>query len=74
MLLKQYELQEVIENGHRSVDKEVLSDFCDGEFVRNHELCSKNQQTLQLALYFDELEVSNPLGSRRGKHKLGIYS
>lgn len=69
-MLKQHELQQAILHGHQSVDEEVISDFCDGEFIRNHEAC-KNHETLQLALYFDELEVSNPLGSRRGKHKLG---
>lgn len=26
---------------------------------------------LLLSFYYDELEVANPLGSRRGKHKLG---
>jgi len=70
VLLKQHELQQAILRGHLSVDAEILSDFCDSEFVKYHEVC-KNRATLQLALYFDELEVSNPLGSRRGKHKLG---
>ena len=39
--------------------------------VRNHPLVKKNQETLQLAFYFDDLEVANPLGSKRGKYKLG---
>ena len=29
------------------------------------------EPTLFLALYHDDLEVANPLGSRRGVHKLG---
>lgn len=28
---------------------------------------------LQLVLYYDEVEVTNSLGSSRGKHKLGKY-
>ena len=33
--------------------------------------CSaKTQPTLQLLVYFDEVEVYNPLGSRANKHKL----
>ena len=27
---------------------------------------------LQINLYYDELELCNPLGSRRKKHKIGI--
>ena len=32
----------------------------------------KIQKTIILAFYYDELEVANPLGSKRGKHKLGL--
>ena len=49
----------------------MLCDFCDGEFLRNHPLVNKNKDTLLLAFYFDDLETANPLGSRRGKYKLG---
>lgn len=49
----------------------VLHDFCDGEFVRTHPLVKQNSETLLLELYFDDLEIANPLGSRRGKYKLG---
>ena len=46
----------------------VLRDYCDGEFARK---VSADETTLLLAFYHDELEIANPLGSRRGKHKLG---
>ena len=49
----------------------MLNDFCDGEFIKNHPLVTKNPETLILAFYFADLETANPLGSRRGKHKLG---
>ena len=64
------EVQEEIESGH-CCSEGILSDFCDGEFVMNHPLVQQHPYTLLLAFYFDELETSNPLGSRRGKHKLG---
>ena len=37
---------------------------------------SNDHTALQITLYYDELEVCNPLGSRRKKHKLGwlVYS
>lgn len=64
------EIRELVENGH-CAPPGVLRDFCDGEFVRNHPLAEQNPEALLLALYFDDLEIANPLGSRRGKHKLG---
>ena len=69
VLLKRQDVLDEIEKCHNSKDP-LISDFCDGKFVQNHPLC-KDKKSLQLALYFDELEVANPLGSKRGKHKLG---
>ena len=51
-------------------DDGVFRDFCDGTFVKNHPGI-QHTDALLLSLYFDELEVANPLGSKRGKHKLG---
>ena len=56
-------------NSHRSTAG-VLRDFCDGDYARSHPILSQ-KQSLLLSLYYDELEVANPLGSKRGKHKLG---
>lgn len=64
------EIRDEIEYGHEA-PAGVLCDFCDGEFVRNHPLVKANPKALLLALYYDDLEMANPLGSRRGKHKLG---
>lgn len=50
---------------------EVLQDVRDARFVQTHPMFSQDQQTLLLALYYDDAKVANPLGSRRGKHKLG---
>lgn len=38
---------------------------------RNHPLFSRDPTALQLFLYYDEVELANPLGSKTGKHKLG---
>lgn len=65
------EIRNEVEHGHLA-SAGVLRDFCDGEFVRNIPLVEENSETLLLALYFDDLEIANPLGSRRGKHKLGM--
>ena len=54
----------------------MLGDFCDGSLFKNHSLFSNNDCNekllyLQFIIYYDDVIV-NPLGSRRGKYKLGI--
>ena len=66
-LLRREDVQEEIET-ERSSEGGILRDFCDGSFVRN---LATGECTLFLALYHDDLEVANPLGSKRGVHKLG---
>ena len=50
---------------------ENLEDICDGSLLKSHELFSQNPLALQLILYYDDVEVCNPLGSYRSVHKLG---
>lgn len=57
---------------HRQTSTNVLSDYCDGKCCREHPLFSTDPVALQLILYYDELELCNPLGSRRKKHKIGL--
>ena len=40
-------------------------------FRSNDALARQSQEVILLAFYFDELEEADPLGSKRGKHKLG---
>ena len=61
-----------IEVGHVSHDN-VLRDFCDGRQCKTHPLFSTNNMAIQICLYFDEFEVVNPLGSKRGIHKVGAF-
>ena len=48
-----------------------LHDFSDGSFFKEHPLFSVDPHALQIVVYYDEVEPANPLGSYRGKHKLG---
>ena len=57
---------------HRQTSTKLLSDYCDGKFFDQHPLFSADPVALQLILYYDELELCNPLGSRRKKHKIGV--
>ena len=58
-------------NGHKSRDG-FLHDYCDGRMHATHPLFSTKKGSLEIFLYYDDVEVCNPLGSRRTKHKLGI--
>ena len=60
-----------VENSHAR-DDDFLSDVCDTDYFKDHPLFGVDPYALQLLLYFDELEVCNPLGSRANKHKLGM--
>ena len=61
-----------IQKGHEQTDPEFLQDFCDSQKAKEHPLFSKHPCSLQIMLYFDEVELCNPLGSFRKKHKLGM--
>ena len=56
--------------GHARTD-EIMEDFCDSPKAKQHPLFSKLRNALQIILYFDEVELCNPLGAFRKKHKLG---
>lgn len=48
--------------------------ICDGYFIRSHSLFSTERHVIQIQLFYDDFEVANPVGSKRGIHKLGaIY-
>lgn len=62
-----------VNNLHNSSNGTTLEDFCDGSFVKNHALFQANPHALQIIIYYDDIEVGNPLGSKSGNHKLGKY-
>lgn len=57
-------------NGHKQ-DDDLLGDYCDGSVYKSHPLFSSDPTALQIIIYYDDVEVCNPLGSRAKKHKLG---
>lgn len=60
-----------MESGHLVRKPGVLRDYCDGETYEQHPLFSIHFEALQILFYYDDLEVCNPLGSKKKKHKLG---
>ena len=53
--------------GHQRDDE----DFCDTLHAKAHPIFGRDKTALQLMLFYDELEVCNPIGSSRKKHKIG---
>jgi hypothetical protein len=61
-----------IDNHHRS-DDSMIRDICDGDYIKNHPIFSRNHRALQILLYTDELEIVNPLGTHVKKHKITLF-
>ena len=55
---------------HHSTDG-VLRDFCDAHFIKAHPVFTTHPDALQFILFYDDIEVANPLGAKAGLHKLG---
>lgn len=47
-----------------------MHNFCDGSQFLSHPLFKTFPQALQIQLYFDDLETTNPLGSKTKIHKM----
>ena len=62
-----------VTKSHFQPNDNLLGDFCDGSLYKEHPLFASNDGTLhlQFIVYYDDVEVANPLGSSKGKHKLG---
>lgn len=48
-----------------------LEDFCDGLMLKEHPLFGQDKDAIQIFLYYDDVEMCNPLGSKKTVHKLG---
>lgn len=49
----------------------IMRDYCDAQHFLNHPIFSEDNKALQIQLYYDEIDVCNPIGSKSGVHKLG---
>ena len=71
VMLNFYTLTVQIQSCHKRSDG-LMGDFCDGKTFRDHTLFSSNPKALQVMLYYDDVEICNPLGSKSKIHKLGM--
>ena len=52
----------------------TYKDIWDGQHVKSNPVfVSQKGAVLGIQLYFDEVELCNPLGSKKGKHKVGVF-
>ncbi|KAK3924452.1 Chorion transcription factor Cf2 [Frankliniella fusca] len=51
----------------------VLRSYVDGYHFKDHPFLKRHRNVLHILLFYDELEVSNPLGSKTSIHKLGAF-
>ncbi len=56
---------------HPASNDDIMRDFQDGLFCRQHEFFS-DPRNIRLLLYVDECEIANPLGSKAGLHKISV--
>ena len=63
-------VREEVSVSHASSDF-IMRDLYDGSFIKTHPLFESYPNALQFIIYFDDIEVCNPLGSSAGIHKLG---
>ena len=72
-ILRNPHLSDMFMSSHNPKDG-VYFDINDGLHMKRHPLFSQKKNALQIQLFFDEFETANPLGSKKGIHKLGgIY-
>ena len=53
-------------------EEEVVKDVRDGSNFRNNPYFANNPDSVPLLLFQDELEVCNPIGSGKSKHKVNV--
>ena len=49
----------------------LLHDINDGQYYKDHSFFRAHSNALQVMLYYDDVEMCNPLGSKTKKNKLG---
>ncbi|XP_070526162.1 uncharacterized protein [Cardiocondyla obscurior] len=72
LILSNAEVKEAILS-EQSSKNDILALFVDGDYFKNHPLFQVHKNALRIQLYYDELEIVNPLGSKTGIHKLGVF-
>lgn len=71
-VLNNDEIRHYIDNEPQS-EEGFLKGFQDGNYFKNHPFFKKFPNALRLQIYFDEILVNNPLGTKTFAHKIGVF-
>lgn len=71
-LLAQKDVIECINEAKPFRTNGFIKDFNDGSYLHSHPIFS-NTHNLQIILYYDDVEICNPLSSKSKIHKLGMF-
>jgi len=72
MVLRNTEIRDAIE-AEKESSNGILTSFVDGQHFKNYPFFQKYKHAIRIQLYYDELEITNPLGSKTCIHKLGVF-
>ncbi|KYN14640.1 hypothetical protein ALC57_13147 [Trachymyrmex cornetzi] len=70
LVLSNEDVRQAILSERKSNDDNLLTSFLDGQHATIHPF---HKHALRIQLFYDELEIVNPLGSKTGIHKLGTF-
>ena len=70
LLLEDKTYIQQLENDPYSPEENIIKDARDGDVMKTNEFFVKNPDAVPLLLFQDELELANPLGSAKVKHKI----
>ncbi|KAK3918378.1 TY1 enhancer activator [Frankliniella fusca] len=73
MVARKETIMEYVRN-QRPHDEDLLRSFTDGDIFRNHPFFQAFPDAFQLALYYDDVETANPIGSQTGTHMLSFFA
>ncbi|XP_029672490.1 uncharacterized protein LOC115241075 [Formica exsecta] len=72
LILSHPRVRKYIEEESSSLDG-FMRGFRDGESLKKNSFFQKYPQALRIQLYYDDIVVNNPLGSKTSAHKLGAF-
>jgi hypothetical protein len=73
-LLRNTNLQTLVDSEATSIrDPETYKSYMDGEHYQKSEFLQKFKKTLRINLYYDDIEVANPIGSASAVYKIACF-
>lgn len=72
-IIQNQNLRDKIENEPNSINSESISSFRDTTTYKNSAFFQSYPTAIRINLYYDDIEICNPIGSRSSFHKLAMF-